>query len=226
VADVANTLDFGVMLVLCAVDRLQDYFLADLPFEKQALASRLYRRFVDKDVKAFTQYSIDGKSCPSYFLGETGMLLVMSKLQASEAAAHWDALLAMIRQNMKTPPMEGLWGGTGSIIPAVFKLEQEDSQAWREVFVEHCQFMKDTVSRDNSYNSPIWTQDLYGLKRTLLGAGHGFVGNLLPLHKGASVPSQELGGLGAKRCSRDNCPLGRRRGRLLQLARRVGDAAG
>tara|TARA_R110001606_G_scaffold397340_1_gene573526 strand:- start:309 stop:1514 length:1206 start_codon:yes stop_codon:yes gene_type:complete len=182
--DVASTIYLGGMGVLWAIDHLQNYIQVDLPFEKQALATRLYQRFVEKDVQALTMYSVDGKSCPSYFLGETGMLLVMSKLQASSSAAHWDKLLPMIRQNMKNPTMEALWGGTGSIIPAVFKLQQEDSEAWREVFIEHCQFMKDTVSRDNSFNSPIWTQDLYGLKRTLLGAGHGFVGNLFPFIKG------------------------------------------
>ena len=183
-SEVASTIYLGGMGVLWALDYLQGYIQVDLPFEKEALATRLHKRFVDKDVQAFTKYSIDGKSCPSYFLGETGVLLVMSRLQVSAAAAHWNTLLPMIRQNMKNPTMEALWGGTGSIIPALFKLEQQDSQTWREVFVEHCQFMKDTVSRDNPFNSPIWTQDLYGLKRTLLGAGHGFVGNLFPFIKG------------------------------------------
>lgn len=189
---VGSTIYLGGMGVLWALDFLDRYIEVELPFDKQALASRLYKRFVEKDVKAFTQYSIDGKSCPSYFLGETGMLLVMSKLQPSAAAGHWDSLLPIIRQNMKNPTMEALWGGTGSIIPAVFKLEQGESQQWREALVEHCQFMKDTVTRDNCFASPIWTQDLYGLMRTLLGAGHGFVGNLFPFIKGRQFLPQEL----------------------------------
>lgn len=183
-ADMASTLYLGGIGVLWALDYLGGYGDFDLPLSQPELAERLYSRFVDRDIKAFTQYSIDGRSCPSYFLGETGMLLVMSRLQPNAAAAHWDKLLPLVRQNMKNPTMEALWGGTGSIIPALFKLEQEDSPQWRESLVEHAQFMKDTLSRDNPQNCPIWVQDLYGLKRTLLGAGHGFVGNMYPFIRG------------------------------------------
>lgn len=183
-AQVRSTIYIGAMGVLWALDHLKSYLVDAVPFDKYALANDIYQRFVESDAKALFQYSVDGKSCPSYFLGETGLLLVMSKLQPNSAEQHWNKLLPLVRQNMKNPTMEALWGGTGSIIPAVFKLEQEQSDAWREVFLSHCQFMKDTLTRDNALNSPIWVQDLYGHRRTFLGAGHGFVGNLFPFIKG------------------------------------------
>lgn len=182
--DMASTIYRGGMGVLWALDYLEDYVQTELPFAKQALASQLYKRFLDKDVKAFAQYSVDGKSCPSYWLGECGMLLVMSKLQPEAADMYWQKLQPLIQQNMRNSTLEPLWGGTGTIIPALFKLEQEDSQTWRDLLVEHCVYMKDRITRDNPLDCPIWIQDLYGLKRTLLGAGHGFVGNMYPFIRG------------------------------------------
>lgn len=46
--DVASTIYLGGMGVLWAIDHLQNYIHVDLPFEKQALATRLYQRFVER----------------------------------------------------------------------------------------------------------------------------------------------------------------------------------
>ena len=48
----------------------------------------------------------------------------------------WEALSLIIRQNMTNPTMEPLWGGTGTINPALFRLEQlkreqQYSNEWR-----------------------------------------------------------------------------------------------
>lgn len=189
---VRATIYKGAMGVLWALDYLDAYLPDELPFDKHELAGSFHRRFLESDVKELSEYSIDGKSCPSYWLGESGLLLVMSKLQPSSAQNHWQSLLPIIRGNMKNPTMEPLWGGTGSIIPALFKLEQEDSPQWREVLSEHAQFMKNAITRDNPQNCPIWIQDLYGQKRTLIGAGHGFVGNMYPFLRGAHFLPKHL----------------------------------
>lgn len=187
-----TTIYRGGMGVLWALDKLAAYIDDALPFDMHTLADQLYERFFEIEAKAFAEYTVDGQKVPSHWLGESGMLLVMSKLQPSTTKANWQKLLPIVRGNMKNPTMEPLWGGTGSIICALFKLEQEDSPEWRDVLVEHCQFMKDAIIRDNPQNCPIWIQDLYGQKRTLLGAGHGFVGNMYPFIRGGRFLPKNL----------------------------------
>jgi hypothetical protein len=40
------------------------------------------------------------------------------------------------------------------------------------------------MTQNDTYDCPIWIQDLYKKKRNLTGAGHGFVGNLYPFIRG------------------------------------------
>ena len=182
--ELATTIYRGGMGVLWALDYLAEYIDGDLPLDKHTLADQLYTRFFNTEAKALAEYAVDGQTVPSHWLGESGLLLTKSKLQPSAAGDIWQKLLPIVRGNMKNPTMEPLWGGTGSIICALFKLEQQDSPQWRAVLVEHAQYMKDAITRDNPFNCPIWIQDLYGQKRTLLGAGHGFVGNMYPFIRG------------------------------------------
>lgn len=180
----ATTIYGGGMGVLWALDYLSDYIDEPLPFDPYTLADELHERFYDTEAKGLAQYAVAGQTLPSYWLGESGLLLAKKKLQPGAKRKTWRTLLPIVQGNMKNPTMEPLWGGTGTIIPALFRLEQEDSLLWREVLIEHAQFMKDAITRDNSLDCPIWIQDLYGQKRTLLGAGHGFVGNMYPFIRG------------------------------------------
>ena len=190
--DIRTTIYKGGMGVLWALDFLAEYIEDPLPFDKHALADMLYERFFQTEAKALAEYAVDGQTVPSHWLGESGLLLVKSKLQPDAADGIWQKLLPIVQGNMKNPTMEPLWGGTGSIVSALFKLEQEDSPQWRELLIEHAQFMKDEITRDNPKNCPIWIQDLYGQKRTLLGAGHGFVGNMYPFIRGGRFLPKNL----------------------------------
>lgn len=182
----------GGMGILWALTYLRDYLSAPLPLDVPALADTLYGKFLEKDVPVFSQYSADETNCPSYWLGETGMLLVMARLMPERADAYAEKLIPLIRQNMRNPTMEPLWGGTGSIIPALFHLEQGPTGVWQNLLVEHARFMQQTITRDNPLQCPIWIQDLYGSLRTLLGAGHGFVGNLYPFIRGQRFLPEDL----------------------------------
>jgi hypothetical protein len=50
----------------------------------------------------------------------------------------------------------------------LFKLEEEPSQDWIDLFIEHCQYMKSEVARNDKHDCPIWIQDLHGQKRMLM----------------------------------------------------------
>ncbi len=52
--------------------------------------------------------------------------------------------------------------------------------------------MKETIDRDAFFDCPIWTQDLYGTKEKLTGAGHGFVGNMYPFLRGLEFLTKPL----------------------------------
>jgi lantibiotic modifying enzyme len=175
---------FGAMGILWAIDYLQKYIASQLPFDKQELAESVYDKYFNAEALIFSKYSDADGVVPSYWLGETGILLVKSKLQQAQSEEIWNKQYSLIKNNMKNPTLEPLWGGTGTIIPALFQLEAGTSQRWVDLFVEHCEYMKIKLVREESLNCPIWIQDLYGKKRMLLGAGHGFVGNMYPFVRG------------------------------------------
>lgn len=179
----------GAMGVLWVLDYLQDYLPTELSFDKQQLALDLYQQYFNSEGRVFAG---DDGLLPSYLLGETGILLVLGKLVPSTKVTNRTRQMRLIEKNISNPTLEPLWGGTGSVIPLLFDLEAELSQASEDLFVSHCEFMKSKLTKDTATGSPIWTQDLYGEKRCYTGAGHGFAGNIYPFIRGRSFLPADL----------------------------------
>jgi hypothetical protein len=99
---------------------------------------------------------------PSFWMGETGILLVLHGLAPSaELAARIEELIAA---NAADSHREFMWGSPGTML-AARALERPD--LWRE---------SARVLRDAWEASGLWTQDLYGSTSQYLGPAHGFAG--------------------------------------------------
>ena len=130
-----------------------------------------------------------GEVVPSYFLGEVGILLVLWRLTGATAAA--DRLWATIRGNIPNPTNEALWAAPGTMVAAWHMGKWTGERRWRDLFLENVEQLWRTWRPSENAACHLWTQDLYGNIVQLLGAGHGFAGNVYPLLRGVSLLSPE-----------------------------------
>ncbi len=127
----------------------------------------------------------DGKVVPSYLMGRVGILLVQWRLTGSSAVA--DQLFAEVRSNIPNPTNEALWAAPGTMLAAWHLWEATQEPRWRELFLDNVEQLWRTWVYDDTAQCHLWTQDMYGKVVQYLGAGHGFVGNVYPLLRGASL---------------------------------------
>ena len=126
-----------------------------------------------------------GAVVPSYFLGETGILLAHWRMTGSRAAA--DALATAIASNVANPANEPLWAAPGTMLGALAMLRWTGEARWRELYLENvAQLWRTWLPREHP-RCHVWTQDLYGHVVQYLGAAHGFAGNAYALLRGAAL---------------------------------------
>jgi Lanthionine synthetase C-like protein len=123
----------------------------DLP----ELAKETLRRFRDG-----ADYEVDP---PGLLFGESGLLLVAHLLGVGDLGRLRDR----IRENVRNETWELMWGSPGTIIVARAAGLDDD---WRE----GAAILADQWNTE----SGLWTQDLYGRARRILGPAHGFAGNV------------------------------------------------
>ncbi len=138
--------------------------------------------------QALADYHSDpdtGQVVPSYNLGEVGILLVQWRLTGSGVAA--DRLYASVRSNIGNPTNEALWAAPGTMLAAWHLWQATAEPRWRDLFLQNVEQLWQTWVFDAQARCHLWTQDMYGKVVQYLGAGHGFVGNVYPLLRGASL---------------------------------------
>jgi hypothetical protein len=131
----------------------------------------------------------EGPVLPSYYLGEVGILLVLWRLTRSREAA--DRLWTCIEQNIPNPANEALWAAPGTMVGAWHMFEWTGERRWHDLFLANVEQLWRTWLPGEHAPCHLWTQDLYGKIVQLLGAGHGFAGNVYPLLRGARLLSAE-----------------------------------
>jgi hypothetical protein len=120
----------------------------------------------------------------SFLFGDSGLLLLQWLMQPGEALAR--RLRASVRANLRNPALEQLWGSPGSLLAAVFMARATGAPEWGALLREGVQILWDQMEPVEAGGvSWFWTQDLYGRQEVLLGAGHGFAGNVYPALLGA-----------------------------------------
>ncbi|TRZ56786.1 MAG: lanthionine synthetase [Rhodocyclaceae bacterium] len=135
--------------------------------------------------RAYQHEPDTGQVVPSYYLGEVGIRLVHWRLSGSDEVA--ERLYASIKANVPNPTNEALWAAPGTMVAAWHLWQATQDDRWRALFAENIEQLWRTWLAVPNADYCLWTQDLYGHVVQLLGAGHGFAGNVYPLLSGASI---------------------------------------
>jgi hypothetical protein len=103
------------------------------------------------------------------FWGTTGILLVQHRLSPSSATV--DAVAAAIASNAAHPSNELLVGAPGTMLAARAMHERTGEERFAGLWRESA---RELLARREEHGR--WTQDLYGRRRRLIGAAHGYAG--------------------------------------------------
>lgn len=147
------------------------------------------------DVDSRRCIAASGIERASYFLGESGVLLLQSRRLGAASAA--DALFAIVQGNLRNPAHEALWGSPGTLVAALHMLEATQEARWLDVFRKGVAILWEQMHEVRHTTAPdrpvwAWTQDIYGKQRLHLGAGHGLAGNVYPVIRGARWLADEV----------------------------------
>ena len=127
----------------------------------------------------------------SFLLGESGLRLLHWKLTRDDAVAQ--RLFDVIEGNLHNPVCEQLWGSSGTVLAAIAMAEYTGEARWAGLVQRTVQTLWDEMEPiDAAAGNWGWVQHLYGRVETLIGAGHGFVGNVYPAVRGAAFITPEL----------------------------------
>ncbi len=155
-----------------------------------------------------------GESVPSLMLGEVGIRMI--------AGVGHDRIHELIESNIDNPTLEMLWGAPGTMLPALLLYEQTGEARWRQLYLRNANFLFETWEHHDDFDVWMWTQQLYGEVVRLLGAGHGFAGNVLALLRGLSLLPDDQRSLVIERATHTLAVTAQRDGALINWAPHVG----
>jgi hypothetical protein len=162
------------------------------------------RPFLAKDGYPYVSTSLfDEYAVPvsySYYLGETGPLL--QAWRETGETSLLDQLDSLIGRNQTHPWMENLWGAPGTLVVACHLLEATAEERFAEHIRRGADYMWERLEYSRDLDCKLWNISLYGETSALLGAGHGFIGNVFPLCKAWAVLGGSRQGAWAK-CIQD-----------------------
>lgn len=121
----------------------------------------------------------------SYLLGRSGLLLLQWTFTRGRAVA--DELFAVVQGNLRNPAREALWGNPGTVLAAIHMAEASGEVRWMRLVQEAVAVLLEEMQLDPETGTWVWEQDLYGRKQRLIGAGHGFAGNVYPALRAADM---------------------------------------
>jgi hypothetical protein len=98
-----------------------------------------------------------------------------------------DALAAGIAANARHPSLELLWGAPATMHAAVTMHEWTGEARWAELFRADADDLWNALLPISEAPCRMWTQDLWGRKQNMTGAGHGFAGNASALIRGRAL---------------------------------------
>lgn len=174
-ADIAcnKTMYYGAAGNLWALDQIALFLDLELPFDKASLIQDIHKKYlVNPDTK---------EVIPSLFLGETGILLLDYRFSPSDEVEK--RLFRIIKENIRNPTLEALWGAPGTMIAASYMYEWTKHENWKSLFLENAKYLIEELRECVSNDERIWTQDIFGKKIQYVGAGHGYFGNMFGILK-------------------------------------------
>jgi hypothetical protein len=108
-------------------------------------------------------------------VGSSGILLVAHRLAPSAARA--DALAEAIAANVEHPSNELLLGAPGTMLAARAMHARTGEERFAELWRASARTLLARQEADG-----LWTQDFYGRRKRVVGAAHGWAGNVRALH--------------------------------------------
>src|SRR5215207_11236211 len=108
-----------------------------------------------------------GEAIPSTLVGESGLLRVLERFAPDPVRR--ERLRECVAANVRNESLELLWGAPGTML-AVESLDGFD-----DLWLESADALWE------AWDGPLWTQRIGGRDEPLLGAAHGFVGNVRAL---------------------------------------------
>ena len=122
----------------------------------------------------------------SYLMGEVGLDLLHWMMQPDAALAQ--RLHDTIRANIHNPVREALWGNPGTVLAAIHLAEATGEARWQALVLDAAEALLAEMAIDADTGTWLWVQNLYGRPPVrYLGGGHGLVGNVFPLLRGAAL---------------------------------------
>lgn len=173
VGPVRKSIYFGAAGTLWGLIDVASALKIDIPLNFVDIANNIYNHYMSSpDTEEVV---------PSYFLGESGVLLLKLKLDYKKSDA--DKLFTIVLNNIQNPTLETLWGAPGTTLAAFHAFEIDNDERWVSLIKENSSFLIKTLKSFLSKGDTIWQQDLYGRQTYYVGAGHGYFGNIYPLLK-------------------------------------------
>lgn len=164
-----------------ALEHLADQGAVERRWDFRAFAATL----ADRQVAALGEQP---HGTASFLIGETGLRLLQWKLNRDDASAQ--RLYELVHGNLHNPAKEQLWGSSGTVMAAIAMAEATGQPHWAALVQHAVQILWDQMEPIADAGGTMgWVQDLYGRVETLIGAGHGFVGNVYPAVRGAAFIS-------------------------------------
>jgi hypothetical protein len=111
---------------------------------------------------------------PALFMGETGILLVLHRIDPSGDVA--DDLHQLVRENLSNPANDVMWGTPGTLLAARAMHEWTGEERWAEAVGQTTAALTAARGEDG-----LWENVLHGEAFRGLGPFHGATGNVLVL---------------------------------------------
>ena len=168
-----KSLYFGATGTLWGLIKVSDFLEKKLPFRFKQTTESFYEAYISSpDTEEVV---------PSFFLGESGILLLKLKYHYNKEDA--DRLYKVCNENIQNPTLETLWGAPGTMLAAFHMLSFNKDDRWVKIINDSADFLITTLKTSIKNGERIWEQDLYGRQVHYVGAGHGYFGNVYPLLK-------------------------------------------
>ena len=128
-----------------------------------------------------------GQTVPAYLTGQSGILLLMYKLDPCRETAR--QLEEQIRANVDNPANELMWGAPGTMLAALTMFDWTGEERWSELYLAGAEHLWEEWHEDEELGW-LWTQHLSGKTSRMLGTVHGFAGNVGALLAGPHPPER------------------------------------
>jgi hypothetical protein len=176
---------FGAAGVIWALDHLARAGAIAPPAEFAPVVAELEPR--NTALTAPWGYGTDG-----LLMGNSGIRLLHYRMAVDRgetdiAVAVTDALAAGIAANSGHPSLELLWGSPATMHVALTMHEWTGETRWADLFRADAEALWREFLPADEPSCRLWTQDLWGRKQKMTGAGHGFAGNASALIRGRAL---------------------------------------